>query len=228
MLDDCVASGIRQFYFPPPLQQGGTPYDWSFMRPVVTLEIPLNAQAVQLPDDFGGFEGVITVKTPNTTRPFEVRLFNEGAVRQAYSNIPTASGPPTMAALSFLKGTTQQQGQRQQLAIYPAADQDYTVQFQYYLLPDYLTGNNPYVYGGAAHVETILESCLAIAEQRIDDLGGLHSGKFMERLAASIGMDRKNKAEVTGYNGDRSDGPLGNWNRHQSFPANTYNGLPFG
>lgn len=228
-LDDCVASGIRQFYFPPPLQPGGSPYDWSFLHPVHTDTLATGASFISLPDDFGGFEGFLTCSPGvSTTVPWKVRLYNEANIREAFAKCPQASGPPTMCALNVLKGTTSVAGQRTQLLFYPLSDQTYQVQFQYYLLPDYLSGSNPYVYGGASHVETVLESCLSIAEQRLDNQPGVHTAKFMERLAASIGQDRKNKAEVFGYNGDRSDNHRRGWGRWPaSFPLFTYNGGSF-
>jgi hypothetical protein len=229
-LDDCVASGIRQFYFPPPAAPNESPYDWSFLHPVTTMTLQSGTQGFQLPDDFGGFEGVLTcLSGVSTTVPWPIRLHNESAIREAFAAATTATGPPVMCALNVLKGTTNNAGQRQQLLFYPLADQTYQVQFQYYVLPDYLSGSMPYVYGGAAHVETILESCLAIAEQRIDDMGGVHTEKFAQRLMASIGMDKKNKAEVFGYNGDRSDSKRYGFGKRafMSFPLYTYNGSPF-
>ena len=53
-------------------------------------------------------------------------------------------------------------------------------------MPDYLSTPFPYAYGGAEHAETILESCLAVAELRLDDMAGPHNQQFMARLAASI------------------------------------------
>lgn len=232
ILDDAVASGVRQFYFPPSLQPGGPVYDWSFLHPTASLDLPNAAKQLQMPDDFGGFEGELTcfpAGSPQTAKPWSMRLYNEGKIREMFSTTPTAQGPPMFGGLSPIKGTTQVSSTRTNLLIFPAADQEYTVQFQYYILPDYLTGNNPYVYGGAAHAETILESCLAIAEQRMNMMPPVHSAKFMERLAASIGMDRKNKAQVLGYNGDGSDqGRWGRYANHWNFPPATYNGQSFG
>ena len=56
------------------------------------------------------------------------------------------------------------------------------------------------------HSETILESCLAIAEQRLENSSGIHTQKFQERLAASCAMDRQLQTPDTmGYNGDQSN-----------------------
>ncbi len=227
-LDRCVSSGIRQFYFPPPVPPATSAYDWSFLHPVTTMSLASGSNVISLPDDFGGFEGYLTCSPGVSTNvPWPIRLHNEAAVREAFARAPSATGPPTMCALNVLKGTTSIAGQRQQLLFFPLADQSYQVQFQYYLLPDYLSGSSPYVYGGAAHVETIKESCLAMAEQLYDNMVGLHSGKFMERLAASIGQDKKNKAEVFGYNADRSDRKTYGMRGRLSYPLYTYNGQPF-
>ncbi len=103
------------------------------------------------------------------------------------------------------------------------------MRFQYYLLPDYLTTNYPYALGGMAHAETVLESCLAVMEERLDDITrgqGPHGIAFMGRLAASISMDRKSKAQTLGRNRDGSDDvglrPDG-WNHYQN--AIGYRGL---
>src|SRR5436190_13671644 len=58
-IDSCVASGLRQFYFPPAVPPEISSYDWSFLKPVCTATFTQGASVVALPDDFGGFEGDI-------------------------------------------------------------------------------------------------------------------------------------------------------------------------
>lgn len=225
-IDYCVKSGLRQFYFPPAIEGEAGAYDWSFLKPVATADFPLNAKTIPMPDDFGGFEGEITLLSTTAQVWHPIRLTSEGNIREEYSRCPTAVGRPTMAGLQPLKGTAATQGQRFQLFVYPQADQDYTLQFQYYLLPDYLSGAFPYVYGGAAHAETVLASCKAIAEQDMDDATGVQTMKFMERLRASISLDRRSKPENIGYNGDRSDRQMGR--RDWNLPAGiTYRGTQY-
>jgi hypothetical protein len=90
--------------------------------------------------------------------------------------------------------------------VWPFADEDYTVEFTYYLIPDALSGAAPYAYGGAAHAETILASCKAAAERDLDDItDGPQMRNFRERLAASVAHDRRFKPQHLGYNADRSD-----------------------
>lgn len=222
-----VKSGLRQFYFPPLLADERTSYDWSFLRPVTTLTFESGASTLTMPDDFGGIEGWITVSPTTLQRtPWPLRLGTESMVRQQYARLPTTSGPPQMAGLQPIRGTTSRRSSREQLYIWPLADQAYDLQFQYYLLPDALDGTLPYAYGGAAHAETLLESCLSIAEQRLDDAIGVHSMKFMDRLAASVSVDRKHKSQMAGgYNGDRSDQLNCDWPRQ--FHGFNYGGIKY-
>ena len=227
-IDFCVASGLRCFYFPPGIDQDGS-YDWSFLTPTVTLDLPAGTDIIPMPDDFGGFDGDVTLLTTGSNAmPWKIQWRNEAALRQMYAVTPTETGPPMFCAELPLKGTTGTQGQRWDMMLFPLADQDYTIQFAYYINPDYLSGAFPYAYGGAPHAETILESCLAIAEQRRDDAMSVHTAKFKERLQASISMDRRNKPQKLGRNRDRSD-DIG-WNRediHYAAGAATYNGNSF-
>ena len=220
---DCVESGLRQFYFPPPL--GGVPYDWSFLKPTASLAVVDGDQSINLPDDFGGFEGRITISSPTTRTWQPIPLFNEGIIRELYSKNPERTGPPEAAAVRPIKGTTLSEGTRSQLMIFPEADESYTLQFPYYILANCLDGTHPYAYGGMAHAETILESCLAIAEQRYDNTVGVHSAKFMERLAASIALDRRLKPEAGGLNTDNTDRFV---YRHDIEATVTYNGAAMG
>jgi hypothetical protein len=204
VIDGCVRSGLRQFYFPPPLDGQESSYDWSFMKPVVALTLLQGKSTLELPDDFGGIEGEITMPS-TTSRWYALQVTGEGRVRQKYAEMPTTTGQPLMAAVRPVKGTTARRGQESQLYVWPIADHDYTLQFAYYVNPDHLSKFFPYHMGGMAHAETILESCLAIAEQRLDDAATTHSLKFKERLAASVNMDRRRKPQNLGYNRDLSD-----------------------
>ena len=204
-LSRIVNSGQRQFYFPVPTE-GGAAHNWSFLRPVVTLTLLEDESVVMLPDDFGGFEGQITMSSDESNSFCPINVIGVGALYAKTNAFPDSSGRPECVCLEPLKEMSANTGQRWQLKFFPTADQDYSVQFQYYILPSALSGTRPYCYGGMAHAETILESCLSIAEERRDDMQGVHKQKWMERLLASIALDKRFKAQHFGYNGDYSDG----------------------
>jgi len=63
-----------------------------------------------------------------------------------------------------------------------------------------------YPLGGTVHYETILTSCLAIAEEFGDTPSSKYRELFMQRLAASVMADRNQiYPSIFGYNGDASD-----------------------
>ncbi len=210
-IDSSVRSGLRQFYYPPPIEGQEASYDWSFLKPIAQLTLLSEGNTIVLPDDFGGLEGKVIVSTSSATVWWPLEVVGVGRIYSQEAQFPTTTGRPQACCLEPLKGTSPSQGQRSQMHLWPVADQEYTLKVQYYINPNYLTGSYPYAYGGSPHAETILESCLAIAEQRLDDAMAVHTVKFKERLIASINMDRRNKPQSMGYNGDNSDLTDRNW-----------------
>jgi hypothetical protein len=213
-----VQSGISQFYFS---------NEWTFLKPTSQIQIPVGVSHVQLPDDFGGFEGDLTVAsaiTPNAIyRPIPFIL--PGQIDQMFSVNPTCSGPMAYASQQPIKGTTQVGATREQLYFFPISDQVYVANIRYYILADMLTGTAPYVYGGAQHSQTILQSCLSIAEFRKDNEIGPQNAKYAELLAMSQKADNRLKPQHFGRNRDTSDSMRGRglypfWN----MGPNTYNG----
>ena len=220
-------SGYRQFLYPSVGGDAKMTYDWSFLKPTGSFILPAGSGTIALPDDFGGFDGQITIVTSNVNSwPWRIDWRNEGTIREMYMVTPTFTGPPMYAAENVLKGTSPTQGQRYNLLIYPQADQNYTLQCPYFLNPDALTDTFPYCLGGAQHTETTLAAVIAAAELFLDDAKGSRWEYFQERLQGSIAADRKNKPQTVGYNADRSDssdvywrGPVHGWG-----PPVTYNG----
>lgn len=207
-IDGIVSSALRQFYFPAPIDGETSSYNWSFLKPTSDLSLAQGGTTAPLPDDFGGMEGEAVVSGTNAVAWFPLDFVGQPAIERQAAQYPTTTGRPLSLCVEPLRGQVPPNGQRFQVRVWPIADQDYTLRVQYYILPDYLSGSFPYAYGGAEHTETILESCLAIAEERLDDMPrgmGPHSLKFRERLIASVNMDRRKKPQLVGYNRDQSD-----------------------
>ena len=211
-----VTSGYRRFLYPPPIDQSGVSYNWSFMHPVASVVLRSGDARAALPDDFGGIEGLITLSSTSSQIGFEIGEYNEAIVRMKYAQFPSTTGQPEMVAVSPRRGTGTTKGQGNDLYVYPLANADYTLQFQYYVLPDALTDQNPYPYGGALHAETLKEACLAAAEGGPDDSMSVHAALFRERLAASISLDRRKQPAMLGYNRDRSDDLRSSWRQRWS------------
>lgn len=211
-------SGLRQFYFP---VIDGVQYSWSFLKPVATLTLLDDADAVDLPDDFAALEGPVIVE--EDSNGYEVRV--KGDVRHLHSLYQDETGRPQCVAIEPVKGTLPDRGQRFRLHVFPTADQNYTLRLRYQIAPGDLTEERPFPYGGVAHGETILQACLKAAENEHDDASGLHAMEFDRRLAASITHDRNLTAQLHGYNGDRSNAiHHGHPRRFREDPVITFNG----
>lgn len=202
---DFADSGLRNFYFPQAPDGSVATYQWSFLRPTATLTLLGGTSSVDLPDDFGGIEGKVVVRASSQTIGYPVSVFNEGFLQEYINRFPSTTGIPCRCAIAPQKGTTAQRSPRAKLLFHPIPDADYTLTLQYYLIPEALTSANPWAYGGAMHAETIIESCIAVAELRLNDTIGVHDAAFKQRLSASMAMDRRLKAQDLGYAGDTSD-----------------------
>lgn len=198
-----VKSGVHQFYFPPPMN--GEIHEWTFLTPEATVTLSSGQRTVALPDDFGNFASPLYLTTADRISDAIV-VQSYGIVKQKYVEFTSSTGQPQIACTMPVKGASNVRSQGFELFVWPEADQDYDMAFQYTIIPNCLDGLHPFVYGGAAHHETVLASCLCIAEQRGDNMRGPNYQNWMERLAASIMFDNKARPQNYGYNRDRSDG----------------------
>lgn len=225
-IDFCVKSGLRQFYQPHPMN-GGAAHDWSFLHPVALLALASGAKTVDLPDDFGGFEGQLTLSSSSSSAYYPVDLTSVGKVYAQEAMNSTTTGTPRMACEEPLKGTGAARGQQFQLHVWPIADAAYTIRGQYYLLGSALDGTRPYAYGGSAHSETIQAAVLAACELYLDGIRGPQWEYYQERLSASISVDSRHKPQNLGYVGDNSDGRRMYMPRRNDQAVVTFNGTEY-
>lgn len=222
-IEDCIKSGLRQFYAPPPVENSNASHHWSFLRPVTVLLLTNGVADYDMPGDFGGINGLLTYPEWTASRP--VIITSESDIRRLRQLRPQ-TGKPTHAAIRP-KASDGTAAQMFEMALWPIPDAEIELTYRYYVLPEALSDEIPYPYGGAAHSETILESCLSIAEQRLNDQKGIHWEKFLQRLAASIQIDTKTTgADFLGYNADRSDNTVISTNNR--FDTVTVNGQIIG
>ena len=270
-VDAIIQSGLRQFYFPPPLSRAEPAHEWRFFKPVRTVvawasitgtvsgsasydggtglstitatasvfystvpgqtfvfdtssteytidsyvsgtQIKVTGDAsgeaaddtftitsngnYQMPDDFGGMEGDLTFGEDEGW--VTIPLVGEGQIR-SLRQTESGTGRPEFAALRP-KPMDATVGLRWELLLHPSCDSTYNLSYRTNVFPAKLDTTNKYPLGGAAHSETVLESCLAIAELRGNDERGIHQAKFLERLAASIQYDMQaNSSQFLGY-----------------------------
>jgi len=101
--------------------------------------------------------------------------------------------------------------------LWPTPDAVYNLQYRYIAIQgDEDDSASATFLGGAQHSETILASCLSIAEEYVETPQTKYKELFYQRLAASILLDsRANMPDNLGQNIDRSD-TRGQYRRHSS------------
>ena len=170
----------------------------------VAVTYELSRPTYDLPDSFGGMIGDMTY-SPGVTNTKSIERIGENQMRMIRQRDSLNTGKPELVAVRPKTKTTSA-STRWVAQFYRTPDDAYTLTYQFGILPDRLTVDDLYAYGGMAHAETLLESCLSVAESRSEDEAGVHHQRFLERLSASIDYDRNLSAEHLGYMGDRSDG----------------------
>jgi len=173
-----IRSGLRQFYYPPKMDG----VDENFGR--VAGEIRFSGDDMRI-------------------RPLAVISVHD-LLRMRGSG---AKGAPRFAAFQFAE-THGERGQRVKMMLAPLPDRAYTLEFSGEADTGMLDETlRPFPLGGARFSELVIESCLAIAEQRSNDETGQHTAKFNQLLVSSIARDRKASATVFGFMGARSEIP---------------------
>ena len=155
-----------------------------------------------MPDDFSGIDDRMTFSV--TTQYAPLKVIGEGQIRAARQQT-TARNRPRFVAIRP-KESDGTDGQRYEAMFVPIPNDTYTLTYRKQLLANKLTATILHPYGGMAHSETILASCLAAAELQQEDKKGVRWDNFMERLSASVDEDKKAHSQsYYGKNLDRSD-----------------------
>ena len=192
---------------------------------VITID---SEDTFTLPWDYGGMSGEgnfvfdrenVKLETITVTAEQQIRRLRQHSI---------STGTPYCAAIvpKTMAGTS---GQRWEVMFHNPPDEELTLHYRYYVLPDALILTTlEYPYGSAAHSETILESCLAVAESREKEGGdGEHQARFGGLLVSSIDHDKGLGEAIFhyGYNGDGSDESHNMVNEHDLFDGTaTFNG----
>ena len=207
-----------------------------------TVSYKISDGIYQLPTSFGGIEGNVTIEDGSSGHTL-VRQVGEDQIREMLFAEPSRVGKPLCFAIRATRNpdidtlsTYGVGGQysRYEMVFFPEPDATYQMSFRYlYMFPgvaDYVvlstltSVTQLYPPGMAYHHETMLASCLAVAEQFADSPNGENKEYFSKRIAASVAIDRKTAGSpFMGRNIDRSDtmGRNGNETR-VTYENNTY------
>lgn len=194
-VDRYIQAGVRQFYYPPATDGAEAGYEWSFLKPVATLQTAIDDGEQDMPDGFGRIVGDLHFDA--SIHAASITVVGEHRILSLLQRSSEA-GRPMHAAVRF-KTSTGSTGQRQEIVWWPVPNAVYTLTYRYEAFAGKLVKTtNPYPLGGMKHSELIVESCLAVAEQRANDEKGLHWDSFMRMLASAVAQDRKNGARYFG------------------------------
>jgi hypothetical protein len=188
-VDSIIRRGLRQFYQPPPVA-GFPSHQWSFLRPTVSFSTVANQETYQLPDDFGAMMGsrinfatIMYVDGPLIVSDYQYRAFKESST--AEEGLPVYATVRVRASTGDVPTPV-----RHDLLLWPKPTRVHAMTYQYAAIQDAVTGSLSYPAGAAMHGETIIASCLAIAEEYVVSPTSQYRQLFRERLASSISLDR--------------------------------------
>lgn len=197
-VDRYVQSGVRQFYFPPPIDGVEADFEWDFLTADGTVALSPTFESYLLPDDFGHFAGPLVVAGEKEP----LRLVPHADLIRARAAAPSATGTPRLASVIAFS-TYGDGGQRRALLVWPLPASETELSFTCVSAGSKLDAtDNPFPLGGPAYAELVIESCLAVAEQRANDEAGAHTAKFQQLLAAMAQKSRRSGAHEFGSVGD--------------------------
>lgn len=214
-IDSIVDSGLRQFY-------SANIAGWSFMKLTGTITTVNGTGSYDLADDFGSPRGFFTFPSDTGYPPLE--LASAERIR-GFKGSVELTGIPTMVSIEP-KTTDATDGQRWQCTLYPTPSSAWVLTYRYNVLPGYrMRSSTPYAYGGQDHAETILQSCLAVAEKRMNHEIGFQNSEYQRLLAISLERDGLLAPKSLGINGDSSDRTANGY--IWDYTPNTYNGVTY-
>lgn len=207
---DICMRGLRKFLYPVDVRTGDY-YEWSFLRPLHTMNLLDGKYRYQLPEDFSS---IITDPTYEEDEGFKQMA------RTTPDNIMNlmAAGVVDYAPYYYAIVTTDYDpeiGEFEEIWFYPKPDSTYRIQFYYKSDPTKSTNATDFLPGGVKATEAIIENCLAVAESQEDDVIGIHT-QLAEKLTQDLIIidakkdgnnvlignlyDSSNKAQVTRSN----------------------------
>lgn len=123
-----------------------------------------------------------------------ISLIPDVQLRQMAKSDPLSGTPQYAAVRPLASDGTGRQGY--EIVFYPTPDADMTLEYRYSVVPEPMSDDRPYPLGGRQYAEVLLQSCLALAEERVNGAAGVATGRYLERLAAAIQLDVQSLAAM--------------------------------
>jgi hypothetical protein len=150
-----------------------------------------------LPDDLGRLVG--SLHFPANEYRQSVGIVPIGQLLEMRA-INAYTSAPRYAATRY-KPSDGAGGQRQEILFFPQPDQAFVMSYEYEAYSGALSESYPYPLGGMQLAELYIESCLAVAESRLDDEIGIHAAQYQALLVDAIARDGKRDARSFGQMG---------------------------
>jgi len=203
LIDGCVQNGYRQFLYPPAVEGVPAGYSWRFLRPTTTITTTAEDADQDMPGDFGRLLEPDLTFAEDAQVPSVLADVGEGEIRRLRMSM-SESGRPRVAGLRRKAGTGTT-GQRWEIMWYPTPDDAYVLSYQYEALVDKLSVTAPYPLGGSKYGATLRASCLAAADEKVNDGKEGKLDAFTRELIASINRDREEGPKFFGNVGCRGE-----------------------
>lgn len=191
-----LKTGQRQFYEPSYRPVPNAPlrvHIWSFLRARASITLSSGTATYDLPDDFAGFLDDHLAFTSTKDWALELKPMEHvlESIQRLGTSMPTGISQPLIAAIESKTSTLGTTGQRWQIVMWPTPASTLVITGPYRLNPNALATDTHYPLGGELHSQTLLESCLAAAEEFANDSLSIHRDRFQELLHASILLDQR-------------------------------------
>ena len=223
-VNDIINDGYERFLNPPAAPGERRPHRWGFLRPYFSFVTVADQEDYGLPSDFGGVDGSLyyqrsdgKVHSIAKTDPSRIQYLRQR------DSISLTGCPSEYAIVTDYPSGLEQASNI--IMFWPTPDAAYTLKVRYFIIAQLLSDNNPYPACDAYHNQTLIESCLAVAEERLEDQQSLHTTNFMQRLASSVAHDReKYSPDHMSMDMDRSDNYTQMHDYHIAGGYTSYNG----
>ena len=231
LIAEALRRAKRKVYNPPLVMGERYPHDWSFLRPIGTIQTEAGVHSYDLPLDFAQMYGPLTHATQGSTLYPAINFVGEHIIRQLLQRQETTARPDRAAVRVKPKG--EDTSTQYELLLWPVPDDSYTIDFRYRVNPDTSEANSlpalverMDLHGGDRYSEMFLEAAFLSADEIMGVKRSVHEERFLRAVMNAVGSDRLTSApDSMGYNGDPSSRRqwTGDWHEYDENVV-TYNG----
>ena len=178
----------------PAVNESDPLYEWSFLRKTGSITLVDSDRDYTLPDDFSGTILDDSTRYASGSKNPPLLKVSESTIDRELAEDSTKGIPRYFAIRNLAHAPTT--GQRYELLVFPtpgtgaALGEGLVLTYRYVLLQDVINSTNLYPPGGARYSELLLLSCLAAAEERMDDSpSNQFAERFKQQLISAIRSD---------------------------------------